>query len=55
LLKEADTDKIQALVTVILCGFVWLTIIVSLAFSGKITIYDENWWVKEGIRDGTNL
>ena len=44
---------IQSFLIVILCGFVWLTIILSLALAEEITIYDEDWRVKERIQDGT--
>jgi len=32
---------IEAFLTVILCGFVWLTIILSLALAGEVTILDK--------------
>ncbi len=44
---------IQAFLTVVLCGFVWLTIILGLAIAEEITIYDKDWQVKERIQDGT--
>jgi hypothetical protein len=44
---------IQSFLTVVLCGFVWLTIILGLALAGEVTIYDRDWQVKERIRDGT--
>jgi len=46
-------QTIQAFLTVVLCGFVWLTIILSLALAGEVTIYDRDWRVKERIQDGT--
>ena len=42
---------IEAFLTVVLCGFVWLTIILSLALAGDVTIFDEN-WLKGYIEDG---
>jgi hypothetical protein len=44
---------IQAFLTVVLCGFVWLTIILSLALAEEVTIYDKDWRVEERIQDGT--
>jgi hypothetical protein len=44
---------IQAYLIVVLCGFVWLTIILGLALADEITIYDKDWQVKERIQDGT--
>jgi hypothetical protein len=44
---------IQAFLIVVLCGFVWLTIILSLALAEEVTIYDKDWRVKEQIRGGT--
>ena len=44
---------IQAFLTVVLCGFVWLTIIRGLALAEEVTIYDKDWQVKERIQDGT--
>jgi len=38
---------------VVLCGFVWLTIILSVALAEEETIYDKDWQVKERIQDGT--
>jgi alpha-N-acetylglucosamine transferase len=46
-------QTIQAFLTVVLCGFVWLTIILGLALAEEVTIYDKNWQVKERIQDGT--
>ena len=51
--KGGGMHTIQAFLTVFLCGFFWLTIILSLALAQEITIYDEHWRVKERIRDGT--
>jgi hypothetical protein len=31
----------QAFLTVVLCGFVWLTIILSLALAGEVTIFEK--------------
>jgi hypothetical protein len=36
---------IQSFLTVVLCGFVWLTIILGLALAGEVTIYDKDWRV----------
>jgi alpha-N-acetylglucosamine transferase len=44
---------IQSFLIVVLCAFVWLTIILVLAFAEEITIYDKDWKVKERIQDGT--
>ena len=44
---------IQSFLMVVLCGFVWLTIILSLALAQEETIYDEDWRLKERIQDGT--
>jgi hypothetical protein len=44
---------IQSFLIVILCGFVWLTIILGLALAEEITICDKDWQVKERIQDGT--
>ncbi len=44
---------IQSFLIVVLCGFVWLTIILGLALAEEITIYDKDWQVKERIQDGT--
>jgi hypothetical protein len=44
---------IQSFLIVVLCGLVWLTIILALAFAGEVTIYDKDWQVKERIQDGT--
>lgn len=46
--------SIQAFLTVVLCGFVRLTIVLGLALAQEITIYDEDWRVKEQIQDGPN-
>ena len=44
---------IQSFLIVVLCGFVWLTIILSLALGEEITIYDKDWRLKERTQDGT--
>ena len=44
---------IQAFLMVVLCSFVWLTIILSLALPEEVTIYDKDWQLKERIQDGT--
>ena len=44
---------IQSFLIVVLCAFVWLTIILGLALAEEITIYDKDWQVKERIQDGT--
>ncbi len=33
---------IQSYLVVVLCGFVWLTIILSLALAGEVTIYNRD-------------
>ncbi len=43
---------IQSFLIVVLCGFVWLAIILSLALAEEITIYDKDWQVKERIQEG---
>ena len=43
---------IQSFLIVVLCGFVWLTIMLSLVLGEEITIYDKDWQVKERIQDG---
>ncbi len=43
---------IQSFLIVVLCGFVWLTIILGLALAEEITIYGKDWQVKERIQDG---
>ena len=50
---RCSMHTIQSFLVVVLCGFVWLTIILSLALAEEITIYDKDWQVKEGIQDGT--
>lgn len=42
----------QGFLTVVLCGFVWMTIILGLAIAEEMTIFDKDWRVKERIRDG---
>ena len=32
---------IQGFLTVVLCGFVWLTIILRLALASEVTIFEE--------------
>jgi hypothetical protein len=44
---------IQSFLIVVLCGFVWLTIMLSLILAEEITIFDKDWRVKERIQDGT--
>ena len=44
---------IQSFLVVVLCGFVWLTIMLSLVLGEEITILDKDWQVKERIQDGT--
>jgi hypothetical protein len=34
-------QTIQAFLTVVLCGFVWITIILSLALAGEVTIFEK--------------
>jgi hypothetical protein len=43
---------IQSFLIVVLCGFVWLTIILGLALAEDLTIYDKDWRIKERIQDG---
>ena len=43
---------IQAFLTVILCGFIWLTIVLGLALAGEVTIYGKDWKAKERNQDG---
>ena len=43
----------QSFLIVVLCGFVWLTIILGLALAEEVMIYDKDWKVKERIQDGT--
>ncbi len=43
---------IQSFLIVVLCGFVWLTIILGLALAEEITIYDKDWQVKERVQGG---
>ena len=43
---------IQSFLIVVLCGFVWLTIMLSLVLGEEITIFDKDWRVKERIQDG---
>ena len=33
---------IQSFLVVVLCGFVWLTIFLSLALAGEVTIYGKD-------------
>jgi hypothetical protein len=44
---------IQSFLIVVLCGFVWLTIILGLALAKMVTIYDRERKVNERIWDGT--
>ena len=39
---RCDMHTIQSFLIVVLCGFIWLTIILGLALAEDITIYDEN-------------
>jgi hypothetical protein len=34
-------DTMQAFLTVVLCGFFWLTIILSLTLAGEVTIFEK--------------
>jgi len=34
-------QTIQAFLTVVLCGFVWLTMILSLTLAGEVTIFEK--------------
>ena len=43
---------IQSFLIVVLCGFVWLTIILGFVLAEEITIYDKEWQVKERIHGG---
>ena len=38
---------IQSFLIVVLCGLVWLTIILGLALAEEITIYNKDWRIKE--------
>ena len=46
---------IQEFLKVIICGFILLTIILTLALAEaeEVTIYDKDWRIKERIQDGT--
>ncbi len=44
---------IQAFLTVLLCNFVWLTIILALGLGEEITTYDRDRRAKERTQDGT--
>jgi hypothetical protein len=44
---------VQAFLTVVLSGFVWLTLILGLVLAEEATIYDKDWKAKERIQDGT--
>ena len=44
---------IQSFLIVVLCGFVWLTIILGMALAEEMTIYDKDWRVQERVQDGT--
>ena len=43
---------IQSFLIVILCGFVWLSIILGFVLAEEITIYDKDWRGKERIQEG---
>ena len=49
-------QTIQEFLKVIICGFILLTIILSLALAeaDEVTIYDKDWRVQERIQDGTS-
>jgi hypothetical protein len=49
--KGGDMHTIQAFYLVVLCGFFWLTIILGLALAGDVTIFDENWRIKERVAE----
>ncbi len=38
---------VQSFLIVVLCAFVWLSIILGLVLAEDITIYDKDWQVKE--------
>ena len=46
---------IQEFLKVVLCGFILLTIILTLALAEaeEVTIYDKDWRVQERIQGGT--
>jgi len=44
---------IQSFLTLVLCGFIWLTIILILTLAEEVTIYDRNCQVKARIKGGT--
>jgi hypothetical protein len=46
---------IQAFLAVVLCGFVWLTIILSLALAEEVTIYDKDWSFGERFQAGLSM
>jgi hypothetical protein len=50
--RRCGMHTIQSFLIVVLCGLVWLTIILGLALAEDITIYDKEWQVKEPIQDG---
>jgi hypothetical protein len=50
--RRCGMHAIQSFLVVVLCGFVWLTIILGLALAEEITIYDRDWRVKGHIEDG---
>ncbi len=45
----------QELLKLVLCGFILLTIILTLAVAGaqEVTIYDRDWRVQQRIQQGT--
>ena len=47
-------QTIQGFLKVIICGFILLTIILSLALAEaeEVTIYDKDWRVQERIQNG---
>ena len=47
-------QTIQEFLKVIICGFILLTIILTLALAeaDEVTIYDKDWRVQERIQDG---
>jgi hypothetical protein len=45
-------QAIQSFLIVVLCAFIWLTIMLSLVVGEEISIFDNGWRVKGRIQDG---
>ena len=52
LARRCGMHAIQSFLIVVLCAFVWLTIILGFVLAEEMTIFDKDWWVKERIQDG---